>query len=974
MQRRFAQTFPQIATIAHIVMHTKRPTVRWYPMCYRLSENLMNATIDPPAPAIQRPEPQPILREASPAAPAQPGPQLVEYRQMDTRKARLSELCGAGGIVGGTLVWALGRIGINLSPGCAICIADWSKFEVGFATLPEDVQEKLKPRIAAFLELGGTLAVFARVKNESTGAERFVMLNAEPEENWMGVTVLLRSPISNGAKIKHASTSILTAFGDGQFLETLGHAPELAESAKRKYNRIDNRGIPALLAAHQKALAERDGGKGSYVVEGNPYLWEIFRLSEEESRNEEIARGILAATPEKIAHSSPPASLQSGGPTHTVTDWGAERAWAVLQESASKKSSSKVGAVLLLLGSLALFYFAGRSGSTTAYIVSLLVVLFVHEAGHYIAMRAFGYRELRMFFLPFFGAAVSGKNFNVPGWKKAVVSLAGPVPGIFIGGALGTWAAWNGHDSLAKGCLLAIILNAGNLIPVHPLDGGWFWEHILFCRHKFLEIGFRIFAIVGCLALGAIVSKIFIYIGISLVLGMPLLLMRQRVAAEVRQRGIGRHAGEDDCIPRPTADAIFTALRADKNSKAVATDQALAKVTLDVFEHMNTTPPNWLASIAFAGTWVGSLVASVVGIAAIISIGGAGVADLGGTPDAESAAEIEELARDKRVFEPVAYDVQKPVFAQTQKPNPFPYGYEMVGMFPTVPAAGAASSQLLVSQPGVLISQLGNSVIVHVPGRKKSVAKFAAAKMTALQGRILGETDGASFRLTTTAPTAAVATVRQEIEGWMNLNLYGAPEPWRAGTTSRVPLPTLRRIYRTEGALKDETTLISQSPEELRKSRLFLFRTILRMSPTMDNSAQNKAIQKLLAVPGEQYDRAFLLLMLEQPQFTIRRDEGYQELAKKRTEWQARVKNMLGVEASVPTLNDDDADEDEDDSQPFRPESWVSASTSPDGRLEITGSSNDPASFLANLASWLHAEGCTKTEIGWAENADGEEE
>lgn len=931
----------------------------------------MNVTIDPPVPAIQQPESQPILRETGAAMPAQSGAQLVEYRRMDTRKARFSELCAAGGVFGATLVWSLGRLGINLSPGSMICVADWSKFEVGFAALPEDVQEKLKPRISAFFEGGGTLAVFARVKNESTGTERFVMLNAQPDENWVGVTVLLRSPTSHGAKVKYISTSILTAFGDGQFLETIGQAPALAESAKRKYNRIDNRGIPALLAAHQKALAERDGGKGSYVAEGNLHLWEIFRLSEEESRNEEIARGILSGTPEKIAHPALPTATS----TAPVSDWGAERAWAVLQESATKKSSSKVGAVLLLLGSLALFYFAGRGGSTTTYIVSLLIVLFVHEAGHYLAMRAFGYRELRMFFLPLFGAAVSGKNFNVPGWKKAVVSLAGPVPGIFIGGALGSWAAWNGYDSLAKGCLLAIILNAGNLIPVHPLDGGWFWEHILFCRHRFLEIGFRIFAIGGCLALGVFVAKMFIYIGISLVLGMPLLLMRQRVAAEVRLRGIGSYAGHDDCIPRPTADAIFAALRADKNSKAVATDKALAKVTLDVFEHMNTTPPNWLATIAFAGTWLGSLVASIVGFVAIISIGGADVADLGGTPDKDAAAKTEEPARDKRAFEPIAYDVLKPVFAQTARPNPFPYGYEMVGLFPTTPAAGMASSQLLVSHPGVLVSQLGNSVVVHVPGRKKSVAKSAAAKMTALQGTILGAADGASFRLTTTVPTAALAAVRQEIEGWMALKFHGAPEPWLAGTVSTTPLPALRRIYRTEGALKEETTLTSQSPEERRKSRLFLFRSIFRMSATIDNDARNKAIQKLLATPGEQYDRAFLALMLEQPKFTMRGKDEHREFATERTEWQAKVKTMLGLAPSTPSADEGDEDDEEpDESQPFRPQSWVAATNSADGRLEITGSSNDSASFLVNLASWLHKAGCTNTEIGWAGNENSDEE
>ncbi len=926
----------------------------------------MNATIDPP-----KPTQAPILREATPVAPVHSSPQLVEYRHMDSRKARLSELCSAAGTFGGSLAWGLGRLGINLAPGSAICVADWSKFEVGFATLPDDVQEVLKPKIAAFLDQGGTLAVFARVMNQSTGAERFVMLNAQPDESWMGITVVLRTATSHGAKLRHTSTSILTAFGDGRFLETIGQAPMLAESAKRKFIQIDNRGIPALLAAHQKALAERDGGKGSYVVEGNPYLWEIFRLSENESRDEEIRRGILSATVEKTVHTASSATELA----YDANSWGSDHAWAVLQESTTKKSSSKVGAILLLLGSLALFYFAGRGGSTTAYIVSLLVVLFIHEAGHYIAMRAFGYRELRMFFLPFFGAAVSGKNFNVPGWKKAVVSLAGPVPGIFIGGALGTWAAWNGHDSLAKGCLLAIFLNAGNLIPVHPLDGGWFWEHILFCRHKFLEIGFRIFAIIGCLALGAVVSKIFIYIGISLVLGMPLLLMRQRVAAEVRLRGIGRHAGADDCIPRPTADVIFTALRADKNQKAVATDQNLAKMTLDVFEHMNTTPPNWLATIAFAGTWVGSLVASVVGIAAIMSIGGANVVDLGDKPNKSSTAEIEELTRDKRVFEPITYDVTKPVFAQTARPNPFPYGYEMAGIFPTVPAAGAASSQLLVSHPGVLVSQLGNAVIVHVPSRKKSIAKSAAAKMTALSGEVLGEAGGTSFRLTTTAPAAALATVRQEIDGWMELKSYGAPEPWRAGNSSTIPLPTLRRIYLTQGALKDERDVISQSPEELRKSRLFLVRTIFRMSPSMEDSAQNKAIQKLLTIPGEQYDRAFLALMLEQPHVVVTAKEGYQELMKKRTEWQARVKKMLGVDASVPTVNEDDDEEDEpDDSQPFRPDAWVSTTTSADGRLEITGNSNDPASFLANLAGWLHTAGCTKIEIGWTgEESDDEE-
>ena len=52
-------------------------------------------------------------------------------------------------------------------------------------------------------------------------------------------------------------------------------------------------------------------------------------------------------------------------------------------------------------------------------------------------MRIFHYRNLRMFFIPLFGAAVTGRNWNVPGWKKALVSLAGPLPGIALGIFLG---------------------------------------------------------------------------------------------------------------------------------------------------------------------------------------------------------------------------------------------------------------------------------------------------------------------------------------------------------------------------------------------------------------------------------------------------------------------------------------------------------------------------------------------------------
>src|SRR5262249_49106418 len=83
--------------------------------------------------------------------------------------------------------------------------------------------------------------------------------------------------------------------------------------------------------------------------------------------------------------------------------------------------------VLILAVSGLLFFGAQHldAGGLREFGWLLLPVLLFHECGHYVAMRAFGYRNLRMFFIPFLGAAVAGKNFNVAGWKKAVVALAG---------------------------------------------------------------------------------------------------------------------------------------------------------------------------------------------------------------------------------------------------------------------------------------------------------------------------------------------------------------------------------------------------------------------------------------------------------------------------------------------------------------------------------------------------------------------
>lgn len=98
-----------------------------------------------------------------------------------------------------------------------------------------------------------------------------------------------------------------------------------------------------------------------------------------------------------------------------------------------------------------------------AFVGALIVVLFIHEMGHLAAMWWFDYQDLRMFFIPFFGAAASGRKRTATGAQRAIVSLMGPLPGIFIGSALVFLWLVSGSEITGTFAFLFLALNALNL-------------------------------------------------------------------------------------------------------------------------------------------------------------------------------------------------------------------------------------------------------------------------------------------------------------------------------------------------------------------------------------------------------------------------------------------------------------------------------------------------------------------------------
>jgi Zn-dependent protease len=110
-------------------------------------------------------------------------------------------------------------------------------------------------------------------------------------------------------------------------------------------------------------------------------------------------------------------------------------------------------------------------GSWKYGLVFVLLIL-VHELGHFLEARRQGLQVTLPIFIPFFGAFVTVRHASSPPWRIALVSLAGP-----LAGGLGSAAVWalgaHRHEHwLVQLAYIGFLLNAANLLPVGFLDGG----------------------------------------------------------------------------------------------------------------------------------------------------------------------------------------------------------------------------------------------------------------------------------------------------------------------------------------------------------------------------------------------------------------------------------------------------------------------------------------------------------------------
>ncbi len=143
-------------------------------------------------------------------------------------------------------------------------------------------------------------------------------------------------------------------------------------------------------------------------------------------------------------------------------------------------------------------------GITFALVIGMVVA--VHEAGHWLAMRLARFSDIQVFFVPGFGGATSGEKHDASPATLLAVFLAGPLPGILLSLGLIGWMLLGAPDTgswwyapLAMAAAMTFLVNFFNLLPVAPLDGGRVIELLVMARLPWLRF---IFTLASALFLG----------------------------------------------------------------------------------------------------------------------------------------------------------------------------------------------------------------------------------------------------------------------------------------------------------------------------------------------------------------------------------------------------------------------------------------------------------------------------------------
>jgi Zn-dependent protease len=704
------------------------------------------------------------------SADAEPKPardsNVTEYYRLNSRKLTYREYWNMAGSWQVIIPWTakLLNVPMNFLSGLPF-FESVRELEIAESDFPAEAREKLQPLLDQSRQIGFDVPRFYTYESMRRESRTSFIALLHPS----GATLRLMYTVAMNVHPPKGKllAVLLSELSDGTFFLTTHQKPQLLSAPGILTNRVLGADPARLVESHLQKLGEFKSSNPALQIESVEALDALWDRYEKSSREFGVKRGLyVRMSPEEVA-----AERKRMEEVKTMAGSGTEN-MEVLQEL-NKLQTKKAGwgnAVTLLIVSLALFVGAGARQWTWKYVLILVPVLLVHELGHYLAMRAFNYHNLRMFFIPFFGAAVSGQHYNVPGWKKVIVSQMGPVPGIILGVIIGGAGLLLHHALLTKVAIVTLILNGFNLLPVLPFDGGWVFHTLLFSRHYLLDTTFRVLAALALMVGGSLShNKILMYLGIPMLISIPLTHRIARIATTLRARGISPTPADDQTIPAETAQAIIEEVK--RSTQKPESNKLLAQHTLQIFETLNARPPGWPATIGLLFAHVSSLgMAVVFGLVFMLGQRGTFQNLLTRLADHEPKHKLECGALrswgEQRLLE------------SSNGP-----GNTIIATFPKPGAAAQMFQDLTNSLPATTTLRLfGDSLLFALPTDQEASRREWLGKFQRQTTNVLVESTNcrAIFSLSCLAPSKEMAeTITNELNGyWGTLRDVSLVPPW----------------------------------------------------------------------------------------------------------------------------------------------------------------------------------------------------
>lgn len=105
---------------------------------------------------------------------------------------------------------------------------------------------------------------------------------------------------------------------------------------------------------------------------------------------------------------------------------------------------------------------------------TLFGIVLVHEMGHVIAAKGFGWRVKEVLLLPFGGEVVVEELGSMPVWQEIIVTISGPLQNVWmiLIAYLLQWMGLISEQWSAYFIQANLFITLFNLLPISPLDGG----------------------------------------------------------------------------------------------------------------------------------------------------------------------------------------------------------------------------------------------------------------------------------------------------------------------------------------------------------------------------------------------------------------------------------------------------------------------------------------------------------------------